>query len=343
MKRLLPALSIATAALMLLIDASPAFASEAAAAPASEATAAEATATEAPAAEQYRRRPTHVRRRGVRHYRSGRRYYRAPVYRSHRHHSPVHVYHPPIIRPRVVVRPAPVVVHAEPVYVQEPVVVQEQVAVTQPAPVVYENVEPAVIVEEEPTAAIVFRFATLNESDTDLEFETVSGANLMGVGGALRFDLDPHWGIEIGLDILAGEAEGADQISVPITLSAMAHLFPDSVIDPYAVAGLGIMLSEFDDPHYVDVEQYSQFMGHVGGGLEINAGPIVITSDLRLALMQTRPDRDVPLIYQEGSGGGGVSIRGDEVGGVTTSTVSNNDADAMSTGLQFNIGAGWRF
>jgi hypothetical protein len=321
MKRLLSALSVAVAALMLFAHAGPALAADAAAAPAEG-----ATASEAPAHEQYVRRG----RRGVPHYRSGRVYRYQP--RVHYRSYPVYRPAPRVYYgPRVVVAPAPVVVQPRPVYVQERVV-----AAPAPAPVVYEA-PPAIVEDDEEFASIHFRFVSLNESDTDLAFETVQGANLLGVGAGLRFAVDPHWVVELGLDFLAGEEDDADQIAVPLSVSALARLFPDSVIDPYGIAGLGIMFSEFDDPDYAEVEQYSQFFGHVGGGVEINAGPILITSDLRLALMQTRPERDEPL--GAGGSGGGVSVRGD--GDVVT--VTEQDPDDMSTALQFTIGAGWRF
>jgi len=227
------------------------------------------------------------------------------------------------------------------------VVVQQQVAHVE-TPVVYEEAPPQPAPEPTYNTSIQVHVTGMNLGDTDLAFETIQGADLLGVGAALRFDLDTNWMIELGVDVLGAEANGIEQISAPITASAIAHLFPDSVIDPYAIAGLGIILTEYDDPNYADVEQYSQFMGHIGGGLEISLGSILITSDIRFLMMQSRPDRDsvVPEFTSGTSDDGSISVRGDENASASNTAGFNSsegDADAMNTGVQFMLGAGWRF
>ena len=329
----------------------------------SNAPAEEATASEAPAAEQVRhrrssrtRRTTHVRSRRYRtphvqrsHTRSYPRHYVRP-YRVRHYYAPhVVVAPPPVVYapPPVVYAPPPVVVSPAPVVVeQQPVVVQEQVAHTEPQTVVYQEAPPEP--EDEPFGASVnFHFSAMSLGDTDLAFETIQGASLMGAGGAIRFDLDDHWMVEVGIDVLGAEENGIEQLSAPITLSAMAHLFPDSVFDPYAIAGLGIILTEYDDPAYSEVEQYSQFMGHLGGGLEINLGSIVVTSDIRFLMLQARPDRNsvVDGFGNTESVSSAVTVRGEEPPDSTGSapTTGSGEADAMNTGLQFMVGAGWRF
>ena len=243
--------------------------------------------------------------------------------------------------------PAPVVIQEPVVVEQHPIVVQEQVAHAEPAPVVYQEAPPEPE-DEAFGASATFHFSAMSLGDTDLAFETIQGADLMGAGGAIRFDLDDNWMIEVGVDVLMAEENGIEQISAPITLSAMAHLFPNSVFDPYAIAGLGIILTEYDDPSYSEVEQYSQFMGHLGGGLEINLGSIVLTSDLRFLMLQARPDRNAVVdgFGNTDSVSSAVSVRGEEPttsSANTTPSSSSEDADAMNTGLQFMVGAGWRF
>ena len=360
MKRLLTRL-IALTSFLLVSSLVPGIG---AAAEANSAPADEATASEAPAAEQVRqrrssrpRRATHVRSRQHRtthvRSRSHRQSYPRHYVRTHRvphYYTPPIVYTPPphvvYSPPHVVYSPRQVVVQ-EPIYVeQQPVVVQEQVAHAQPAPVVYEEAPPEPV-DEEFGASATFHFTAMSVGDTDLAFETVQGAELLGAGGAIRFDLDSNWMLEVGLDVLVAEENGIEQISAPITLSAIAHLFPDSVFDPYALAGLGIVLTEYDDPAYSEVEQYSQFMGHLGGGVEINLGNILITSDIRFLMLQARPDRNsvVDGFGNTESVSSAVTVRGEEP---TTTAASNPtsgyaDADAMNTGLQFMVGAGWRF
>lgn len=334
------------------------------AAEAQQATAAEAPASEATAAEQTRTRrrsrtrsyrTPHVRTRSHRTHRTRSSSRHVPhvthTYTRHYRRPYVHYYTPPIVvtpAPHVVVAPPPVVyepvvVHQPPVVVQEAPVVQQQVAHVE-APVVYEEAPPQPVAEPSYNTSIQVHVSGMNLGDTDLAFETIQGADLLGVGAALRFDLDTNWMIELGVDVLGAEANGVEQISAPITASAIAHLFPDSVIDPYAIAGLGIILTEYDDPSYADVEQYSQFMGHIGGGLEISLGSILVTSDVRFLMMQSRPDRDsvVPEFTSGSSDDGSISVRGEE-SNVSASNTASGDADAMNTGVQFMLGAGWRF
>jgi hypothetical protein len=201
--------------------------------------------------------------------------------------------------------------------------------------------------EPDPTASFTIHFVGQNHSDTDLAFETIQGSDLLGLGGAVRFDVDRHWMIELGLDILGSENDGVEHFSLPLNISALAHLFPDSVIDPYALAGLGIVFNEYDDPQALGVEQYTQLEGHLGGGLEVNVGSILITADLRFLALQARPDRGAPVRDSAADGGttpdSGVSVRAQTSYDDTEVVQDPADPDRMNTALQFTIGAGWRF
>jgi hypothetical protein len=312
------------------------------AAPASPAPSASAPGAEAPAMEQrrVRTRPTarqYSRPHQTRTYRSpGPTYYRSyPYYRSyHYHYTPPVVYSPPV----VVVEPAPPVVYYPPVVVQQPVVYQQPVAYATPTPVVYE--EPAAPSRDAFGASFLVHFLGVNESDTDLAFQTIEGATLFGANGALRFDVDTHWMLEAALGILGSESRaGVRHLQLPLSLSAIAHLFPGSIVDPYGVAGLSVIFNEYDDPAYADIEQYTQFAGHLGFGTEINLGEsFLISADLRFLFMNPRPERDSQLAL----GSDGVSVR-DGTGASAPTVVNNSNPDRLQTALQFQIGAGWRF
>jgi hypothetical protein len=230
---------------------------------------------------------------------------------------------------------APVVVvqDSPPVYVVEP-----QEASESAAPVYVVQEEPAYYEPEPVGASFNFHVMGLNESDTDLAFETIQGADLFGLGGALRLDVDSHWMVELGLDILASEEDGVEQITMPLTLSLMAHLFPDSTIDPYGVAGVGVIFNEVHDPSY-GIDQYSQLEGHLGAGVEINLGEIVVTTDLRFLTMGARPNRD--LFDDTFDNSGRPTIQEDD--DAEDPLLQNTDPDQWSSAVQFMVGAGWRF
>lgn len=352
MKRMLLLLAAGALAVPVFAASRPAVAAEALAAPAQAAPAdgapsAEAPAATAPAMEQRRRVRTYHHRtyrpsspRHVRTYRHTYRTYRPthyyrPYYRSYYYH-----YTPPVVytTPTVVVQP-------EPIYVEEPVVVQEPVAYASPTPVVYEAPEEVVVEEDDGFGAtFIVSFVGVNESDTDLAFETIEHAGLLGGTGAIRFALDPHWGMEAGIGLLGSEdSNGVQQLSLPLSLSVMAHLFPNSIVDPFGIAGLDVIFNEYDDPAMSEVEHYTQFAGHLGFGAEVNLGDnFVISADLRFLFMNARPEREELLVDYGASAPDGVSVRDGEAGTLTT-TVVNEDPDDLSTALQFQIGAGWRF
>lgn len=328
MKRILLLLAAATLAIPLYTAPKTAMAGE---------------VTAAPAQEQARYRVYRGRayRPAYRH--SHRRYYRqySTVYQPHYSYS-YYYYNPPMVYapPAVVVQPAPVVV-------PQPVVMAQPVAATaQPTPVVYEAPEEVVIEEEgRPSVALVARFAGMNQSDTDISFDTISGMGLLGVGAGLRFDIDRHWMIELGADVMGREDEfGIAQWSIPLTVSIMAHIFPDSIIDPYALAGLGAVINQYDDPGYYEIESYTQFEGHLGFGADINLGRrFFLNTDMRFLFLQARPDREYSTSVA-GLDDGGVTIRDDAAAGSSVDiSAEYEEPDAVTTAFQFNLGAGWRF
>lgn len=328
MKRILLLLAAATLAVPLYTAPKTAMAGEVNAAPAQE-----QARYRVYRGRTYRPAYRHTQRR---YYQQQQSYYQPHYSYSYYYYNPPMVYAPPA----VVVQPAPVIV-------QQPMVYAQPVAAVQPSPVVYEAPEEVVIEEEgRPSVALVARFAGMNQSDTDISFDTITGMGLLGVGAGLRFDIDRHWMIELGADIMAREDEyGIKQWSIPLTVSIMAHIFPDSIIDPYALAGLGAVINEYDDPNYMTTESYTQFEGHLGFGADVNLGRrFFLTTDMRFLFLQARPDREYSTSVA-GLDDGGVTIRDGAAVDPSTDYVvePNTEPDAVTTAFQFNIGAGWRF
>jgi hypothetical protein len=267
--------------------------------------------------------------------------------------SEIH-YHPfpmfwPVYRPAVVVYPETVVVNGDGGGETAPMVSADSELQVPPTDVTAQA--PPVEEEDSGGTSINVHFAGLSTADTQLSAETIAGANLLGLGVALRIGLDEYWAVEVGMDVLGGSDGDAQQSTVPADLSIMAHLFPGSFLDPYGIAGVDLIFSEYDDPAYTEVERYTQLGGHVGAGLELDLGGILVTSDLRLLGMGARPDRTTVASTTSAlaSDGSYQPTVHDDTGDVTTpettgsTGASDGNADSFNMGFQVMLGVGWQF
>jgi hypothetical protein len=216
---------------------------------------------------------------------------------------------------------------------------QHVVVVQRPTTIVTHSSDPPIYARPPQRAGISagLRFSTVSLGDTSLQYETFEGATLVGVGGYLRGMFDPHWGLEIGVDILGADETAYSQFAVPVMAGLVASLFPDSFVNVYGIAGGGLIFNNIE--YYggnvgspgVD-ESFIQLTGQLGAGVELNVGPFQITSDLRWLFMQARPERDLN------------TLRAAPL--PTTQTVaaapSSNISD-VTNALQFTLGLGGSF
>ena len=75
----------------------------------------------------------------------------------------------------------------------------------------------------------------------------------------------------------------------------MAHVFPDFVVDLYGVAGAGVLFNnlKFQSPTgYSYTEDFIQWAGQLGAGIEVNLGALQLTTDVRWLFMEPRPERE---------------------------------------------------
>ena len=165
--------------------------------------------------------------------------------------------------------------------------------------------------------------------DTALSVETFEGATLAGIGGYLRAKVDKNWGIEVSADVLGASESAYDQVTLPVMVGLMAHLFPDSTLDIYGIAGGGILFTEIDytrtASNQASRESYTQGAAQLGGGLEIDLGALELIGDIRWLIIQSRPERDQ-------------SIR-------DAAPLDNvdQDSDDFTNALQFTLGLGGNF
>ena len=254
--------------------------------------------------------------------------------RTRPHHRVV-VPRPVIVAPRpVIVVPVPppppvVVVHPAP---PPPAVVYEPAPVRYtPAPPPPHTVraEPLPYVEEDDSgldSSFVVRFSGISKGDTELSTSTFDGPGLSGLGLQFRFPFDNNWSIELAGDVMVADEDKYEMITIPLSASILGHLFPDNLIDVYGIVGGGIHLSNIDYSRKTFSESYKQWEGHIGVGVELDLGGLVLTSDLRFIALESRPEFEDPSCY------GPVAV-GD----------SNSETDSWTEGVQFTVGAGWSF
>ena len=142
--------------------------------------------------------------------------------------------------------------------------------------------------------SVGMRFGLIAMDDTSLSHETFEGAELGGVGGYIRGKFHDHMGLEFTVDIFGTDQDDYEQLSVPIMAGFMGHLFPDFILDLYGVAGGGIFFNsvKYQSPTgFSYSEDFTQWTGQLGAGLEVNLGALQLTSDVRWLFMESRPER----------------------------------------------------
>lgn len=154
------------------------------------------------------------------------------------------------------------------------------------------------------------------------------GVVLGGMGGHLRYR-GYRWGAELAVDVLGADFLDGQitRVSVPIQASALLYLVPEGVFNLYLLGGPRIQptVITWDYPGLSGDQTFAEFGVHGGLGADLNLGRrFVISADVRFFGVLRSEARD------------GAHYAGLEDGqmGVLPSD---------STGLQFRLGAGFRF
>lgn len=119
---------------------------------------------------------------------------------------------------------------------------------------------------------------------TKLGLEDFENPIMGGVGLQLRSRISDHWGLELSADYMVSDDgdTGFTQTSVPVMLSAMFFLFPDTPINPYALAGAGV---HFTSLSYLDglfEHHILEVAGQLGAGVQVKLGDhFAIHADIR--------------------------------------------------------------
>ena len=105
-----------------------------------------------------------------------------------------------------------------------------------------------------------------------------------GLGLGFRYRFDEHWGMELTADAIVSFDDGVQFTSVPVTLSAIASLFPLSPVSPFLAGGAGVDF--YAAPWSGD--RFVQFVFPIGGGLEFDLGRLSLAVDVRRMLTTGR-------------------------------------------------------
>jgi len=249
----------------------------------------------------------------------GRRYYKRKTYYTNEYQAPQQT----------------VVVVSDPVPPPPQRIIVEQ-------PVVYQHYFRGV--------SLSLRTVGISYGDTTLANGKLDGEDMAGVGVGLRYDLDPHWALEFAVDYVGGSSEEANVEAMPVTVSLMARLFPESILDLYGVAGGGIHYTKVDFNLPVGDVSYMRWGGHVGGGAELKLDQLVLTGDVRYLMLQAPPD-GVPKL-SSGSGqalgacgtdGAACTSRPQGATPGSAALVKEDVQDAVTDGVQFMLGLGYRW
>ena len=105
-----------------------------------------------------------------------------------------------------------------------------------------------------------------------------SNTGMGGIGGSLRFRPAPHFAIDAGFDLLAGnDFNGFERTETPFTLNGIIYVNPRNRVQLYLLGGMQFSHADVrsDQPnpllhkdHDGYSAQYSYFGGQGGGGLE---------------------------------------------------------------------------
>jgi hypothetical protein len=112
-----------------------------------------------------------------------------------------------------------------------------------------------------------------------LSLEGAQGA--VGVGLAVRAKVTPKWSVEGAADIVQNQVV---QTAVPISVSAVRYLLPDSRFSLYGVAGVGLSFLR-DDGSVTGEIDHSRLFGSAGFGGELQLNKTVIAADIRYLVM----------------------------------------------------------
>lgn len=117
-----------------------------------------------------------------------------------------------------------------------------------------------------------------------LGLEDIENPAMAGIGIQLRSMVSKHWGLELSADYLGSsdDSRGFSQRTIPVMLSGMFFLFPDSFINPYGLAGAGVHFTQLSYADGLFEHNILEIAAQLGFGLQVKLGQhFALHADLR--------------------------------------------------------------
>ncbi len=184
----------------------------------------------------------------------------------------------------------------------------------------------------------------LRLSGTGLDGEKIGLSDLenpgmAGFGLHVRSKVSHRWGLELSADYLTStdSDSGFEQSTVPVMLSALLHLFPDSPIDVYGLAGAGV---HFTTLSYLDglfEHHILEVAGQLGAGVQVKLGRrFALHADLRLLTVYKNLGNSTEISHECLSSQAGTT-------GYCNGLANLDPNDKFNIGAQFQAGATYYF
>ncbi|MEM1030587.1 MAG: hypothetical protein AAF928_04335 [Myxococcota bacterium] len=133
-----------------------------------------------------------------------------------------------------------------------------------------------------------------------------SDAGMAGLGFSMRYRPTPAFAVDFSTDFIGGiDANGLERQELPLGMTAMVYVNPQSVAQFYLLAGMNLtfarVFSDIERPNLRDAfaDDYTYFGGHGGLGLEFRVAPLVGINVDGLAFIRGRTDDDGDGLYPE--------------------------------------------
>ena len=231
-----------------------------------------------------------------------------------------------VVRRRAVRRPVHVVVRPAPVVVER-------------APVVVKRRKRRVVVEDPSPASLGLSLRALGSTvaGDKLGVSDIENPIMGGLGLALRSRFDQNFGLELSIDAIGGGENDFSQTTVPLMASVTYHFLPDSRLQPYVLAGLGVHFTRLEYLGGRYVHDLVEAAGQLGAGIEVFLSrSLSLYADLRGQTVFKNVDSQAKIredcLHNIGSQTGFCN-------GISTATAD----DKVDLGLNFMVGASLYF
>ena len=171
-----------------------------------------------------------------------------------------------------------------------------------------------------------------------LHLSDIENPVMGGVGVHFRSRFARHWGLELAVDYLRGGDESDFvQWTVPVSLSGMFYLLPDSRINPYALAGIGAHFTTLEYQGGDFTHSSIEIAGILGAGLQVRISrSFALHADLRFMFVYKN------LSEESSVSSDCLSSMADRRGFCNGLSAFDPD-DKFNLGLQFQAGASYYF